>query len=91
MKKYYHTSAISDLDADEIRKTVNAGKGKYLRRNLTRIGQAFYMGYYDYYYDDYSLAADRYSQLDEITVDRLKEVADKYLMLPENHTLLIVK
>lgn len=91
VKKYYNTSAISDLDADEIRKTVNAGKGKYLRRNLTRIGQAFYMGYYDYYFDDYSLAAERYSQLDEITVDRLKEVADKYLMLPENHTLLIVK
>ncbi len=92
MKSYFDASvAAGDLTDEEVQKTVNAGKGRYLRRNLTRIGQAFYMGYYEFYYEDYSLAKRRYEVMDTITSREIQRVAQKYLELPGNYTLLIVK
>ena len=43
----------------EIDKTVNASKGRYMMRNLTRLGQAYYMGYHEYYDGDYRIALQR--------------------------------
>ncbi len=91
MKSYFDATRMDRLTTDEVMKTVNSNKGHFMMRNLKRIGQAFYLGYYEYYTGDYQNAVERYHQYDDITPDQIRSVASKYLRLPENHTILIVK
>ena len=91
MKSYFYANALDGLTAEEILKTINAGKGAYLRRNLTRIGQAFYMGYYEYFLQDYSRAGRRYDDLEGVTPSDLEKIAGKYLTGSDTGLTLIVK
>ena len=91
MKSYLNPSKLSDITQEEIEKTINSSKGHYMMRNLTRIGHAFYMGYFEFYSDDYQKALNRFEKYENITVEDVQQVAEKYLKMPENHTLVIVK
>ncbi len=91
LKSYFNPEKLSEVTQEEITRTVNSNKGAYMRRNLTRIGQAFYMGYYEYFTGDYENALDRYSNQNDISVQDIQQIAEKYLHLPENHTIVITK
>ncbi|MBC8214812.1 MAG: insulinase family protein [Candidatus Marinimicrobia bacterium] len=91
MKSYFNPDKLLDISQNEIEKTINSSKGHYMMRNLTRIGQAFYMGYFEFYSDDYQKALNRFEKYEKITVEDIQKVAEKYLQFPENHTLVIVK
>ena len=62
-----------------------------MMRNLTRLGQSYYMGYHEYYDGDYQIALTRSEKGEQITPVDVQSVAEKYLAIPENHTLVIVK
>ena len=49
------------------------------------------MGYFEFYSDDYQKALNRFEKYENITVEDVQQVAEKYLKMPENHTLVIVK
>ncbi|NOZ07628.1 MAG: insulinase family protein [FCB group bacterium] len=91
MKSYFDPARLDRLTGDEVRKTVNSNKGRFMMRNLKRIGQAFYMGYYEFLTGDYQNAVKRNYQFDETTPEEIQAVAEKYLHLPENYTVVIVK
>jgi predicted Zn-dependent peptidase len=91
IRSYFNAARLSDVTQKEIDKTVNASKGRYMMRNLTRLGQSFYMGYYEYYDGDYQLALSRSEKGADISPEDIQRVAEKYLDIPENHTLVIVK
>ena len=91
MKSYFSPKRLKKLTQHEIEKEINSGKGHYMMRNLTRIGQAFYLGYYEFYSGDFEKALKRNSMYDGLTVKDIQRVAKKYLNLPENHTIVIVK
>jgi len=91
IRSYFKASRLDDVSQQEIDKTVNASKGRYMMRNLTRLGQAYYMGYHEYYDGDYQIALTRSEKGEQITPADVQRVAEKYLAIPENHTLVIVK
>jgi zinc protease len=91
IKSYFDASRLDDVTQKEIDKTVNASKGRYMMRNLTRLGQSYYMGYHEYYDGDYQIALKRSEKGEQITPADVQGVAEKYLAVPENHTLVIVK
>ena len=91
IRSYFNAARLSDVTQKEIDKTVNASKGRYMMRNLTRLGQSFYMGYYEYYDEDYQLALTRSDKGADISPLDIQRVAEKYLDIPEIHTLVIVK
>jgi predicted Zn-dependent peptidase len=91
IRSYFDASRLSDVTQQEIDKTVNASKGRYMMRNLTRLGQSFYMGYHEFYDGDYQIALSRSEKGEQITPADVKRVAGKYLKIPENNTLVIVK
>jgi predicted Zn-dependent peptidase len=91
IESYFVASRLEDLTQREIDKTVNASKGRYMMRNLTRLGQAYYMGYHEYYDGDYRIALQRAEKGEQITPADVQRVAEKYLAIPDNHTLVIVK
>jgi zinc protease len=91
MKSYFDSTKLNDITQEEITKTINSSKGHYLMRNLTRIGQAFYMGYYEYYTDDFMKAANRYEKQEKLTVEDVHRVAKKYLKSSNDFTKVIVK
>lgn len=91
LKSYFNPAKLVGITQDEITRTVNSNKGAYMRRNLTRIGQAFYMGYYEFFTGDYENALNRYSNQNDINVEDIQHIANTYLKLPENHTIVITK
>jgi hypothetical protein len=62
-----------------------------MMRNLTRLGQSYYMGYHEYYDGDYEIALKRAEKSALISPADVKRVAAKYLEIPAGHTLVIVK
>jgi len=91
MKSCFSSKCLKKLTQREIETEVNGGKGHYMMRNLTRIGQAFHLGYYEFYNGDFEKALKRNSVYDGLTVEEIQRVAKKYLELPKNHTIVIVK
>jgi len=91
IRSYFEASRLDDVTQKEIDKTVNLAKGRYMMRNLTRLGQSYYMGYYEFYDGDYQVALSRSGAGAKITPADVNRVAGKYLKIPENHTLVIVK
>ena len=91
IRSYFVASRLFDVTQQEIDKTVNVAKGRYMMRNLTRLGQSYYMGYHEFYDGDYQIALSRSETGEKITPADIKRVAGKYLEIPENHTLVIVK
>jgi len=91
IRSYFVASRLDDLTQQEIDKTVNVAKGRYMMRNLTRLGQSYYMGYHEFYDGDYQIALSRSEPGQQITPSDVKRVAGKYLEIPENHTLVIVR
>ncbi|UCD37755.1 MAG: insulinase family protein [Fidelibacterota bacterium] len=91
LKAYFNPRKLDTVTPRELEKTVNASKGRYMMRNLTRIGQAYYLGYHEYYDEDYTRAIHRQTEYDQLTLEDIKRVAKRYLTLPENHTLVVVK
>ena len=89
IKSYFDPSRLSDLTQKEVEKTINARKGRYMRRNLTRIGQAYFMGYHEYMEGDFQQAVATQTAYDGLTVADIKRVAQKYLRLPKNHTMVV--
>lgn len=91
IRSYFDAARLEDLEQREIDKTVNASKGRYMMRNLTRLGQAYYMGYHEFYDGDYQIALQRAEKGEPITPADVQRVAGKYLAIPDNYTLVIVK
>jgi len=91
IRSYFESSSLDDITQEEIDKTVNLAKGRYMLRNLTRLGQSYYMGYHEFYDGDYQIALSRSEPGERITPADVKRVADQYLEIPENHTLVIVR
>ena len=91
IRSYFNASRLDDVTQKEIDKTVNASKGRYMMRNLTRLGQSYYMGYHEYYDGDYQIALKRSEKGTQITPADVQRVAGKYLAIPDNYTLVIVK
>ncbi|MFC1484032.1 M16 family metallopeptidase [Candidatus Neomarinimicrobiota bacterium] len=90
IKSYFNPKRLSDLAQREVDKTINARKGRYMRQNLTRIGQAYFMGYNEYMAGDYQQAVASQTMYDGLTVNDIRRVARKYLILPKNHTMVVV-
>ena len=91
IRSYFNASRLDDVTQKEIDKTVNASKGRYMMRNLTRLGQSYYMGYHEYYDGDYQIALKRSEKGTQITPADVQRVAGKYLAIPDNYTLVIVR
>jgi predicted Zn-dependent peptidase len=89
IKSYFDPRRLSDLTQKEVDKTINARKGRYMRRNLTRIGQAYFMGYNEYMEEDFQQAIVNQTIYDGLSVDDIRRVARKYLRLPNNYTMVI--
>jgi predicted Zn-dependent peptidase len=49
------------------------------------------MGYHEFYDGDYQIALQRAEKGEQITPADVQRVAEKYLAIPENYTLVIVK
>lgn len=91
IKSYLDPRRLDDLTDRELQKTVNAAKGRYMMRNLSRLGQAYYLGYHEYYHQDHTLALARRTAGEDVTVKDVQRAARRYLSLPDNHVLVIVK
>ncbi len=89
--KYLQPNAAEKISQDEITRIINARKGRYMMRTLTRIGQAFYMGYYEFKTGDYRNALNKFDQMEKLTPADLETAAERYLHLPENHTYVLVR
>ena len=62
-----------------------------MMRNLAKVGQSYYMGYYEYYSGDYTIAEEVGSSAAIPSLREVKNAAKKYLNLPANYTLVVVR
>ena len=68
-----------EFEQNEVEKAINKIRGRMMMRRLPRINQAYYAGIYEFYKNDYDYDNKFLAQLNTVTPEDLKRVANNYL------------
>jgi predicted Zn-dependent peptidase len=80
---------VNSITTEELDKTINQYLGRMMFRRLSSINQAYYMAYSLYFYGD--CEHDQYflEQLKQVTLDDIKRVAGKYMVIKNPVTVIM--
>lgn len=87
---FFDPKLLSDLNEEELEKTVNMYLGRMMFRRLSSINQAYYLGHAYYFYGDVEHDEDFLQELKTVTVAEVQRVANKY-MKAENPVQVVVR
>ncbi|GBD86243.1 putative zinc protease AlbF [bacterium BMS3Abin03] len=77
--QFFTKEYAKSFNADELIKRVNMYLGRMMFRRLSSINQAYYLAHSYYFDGDIYADEESLAELKEVTIDDVKNVADKYL------------
>jgi predicted Zn-dependent peptidase len=86
---FFDLAMVNSITTEELDKTINQYLGRMMFRRLSSINQAYYMAYSLYFYGD--CEHDQYflEQLKQVTLDDIKRVAGKYMVIKNPVTVIM--
>ncbi|MEN8223038.1 MAG: insulinase family protein [Acidobacteriota bacterium] len=88
--EFFRTGIIKDLNGKDLERLINMYLGRMKLRRLSSINRAYYLSHSLYFNNDINYNSEFLKGLKEITIDKVKEVAKKYMVI-ENPATIIVR
>ena len=79
--KLFNTDFADSITSDKLKKSVNMYLGRMMFRRLSSINQAYYLGHSLYFYNDINYDNKFLSALKKVTLNEVKNIAEKYLVV----------
>lgn len=76
---FFAKTMLDDINEKTLEKSVNMYLGRMMFRRLSSINQAYYLGRSYYFYGDMRADAEFLEELQEVTLQDVREVAEKYM------------
>ena len=88
--KFFKKSTLNDITSASLQKSINMYLGRMMFRRLSSINQAYYLGYSYYFHQDIKHDKTFLDDLQNVTINDVMYVADKYLNI-ENPISVIIR
>jgi predicted Zn-dependent peptidase len=76
---FFSTNYLENLSDEEVTKAINMYLGRMMFRRLSSINQAYYLAHSEYFHQDINYDERSLDQLQQVTLDDVREVAELYL------------
>lgn len=87
--KIFRKSVLNDITSASLQKSINMYLGRMMFRRLSSINQAYYLGYSYYFHQDIKYDKTFLKNLQNVTINDVMYVADKYLNVKNPVTVVI--
>jgi len=87
---FFDQKVVKSFTAFDLEKSLNMYLGRMLFRRLSSINRGYYLGYSQYFYNDINYDANFHRDLKKVTLEEVKTVAKKYMMI-KNPVIVIVR
>jgi predicted Zn-dependent peptidase len=89
MKNFFDPEIVEFLTAGQLAKSVNMYIGRMMFRRLSGINQAYYLGHSLYFHDDIYYDRNFLEQLQNVSPEQVKQMAEKYLSYSNTVTVVV--
>lgn len=76
---HFSKKIIETFTQNDLKKSRNNFLSRMMFRRLSSINQAYYLGYSEYFFDDFNKDEAALNALKKVTLDKVKKAAEKYL------------
>lgn len=87
--KFFKKSILNDITTASLQKSINMYLGRMMFRRLSSINQAYYLGYSYYFHQDINYDKTFLDDLQNVSINDVMYVADKYLNVNNPVTIVI--
>ena len=87
--KFFKKSILNDITSVSLQKSINMYLGRMMFRRLSSINQAYYLGYSYYFHQDIKYDKTFLDDLQNVSINDVMYVADKYLNINNPVTVMI--
>lgn len=87
--KFFKKSILNDITTASLQKSINMYLGRMMFRRLSSINQAYYLGYSYYFHQDINYDKTFLEDLQNVSINDVMYVADKYLNVNNPVTVVI--
>ena len=87
--KFFKKSILNDITSASLQKSINMYLGRMMFRRLSSINQAYYLGYSYYFHQDIKYDKTFLDDLQNVSINDVMRVADKYLNVNNPISVLI--
>ncbi len=86
---FFDPAMVNSITAEELEKTINQYLGRMMFRRLSSINQAYYLAHSLYFYGDSEHDQQFLIQMKQVTLEDLKHVAGKYMLVKNPATVIM--
>ena len=86
---FFDPTVVESFKEYDLKKSLNMYLGRMMFLRLSSINQCYYLGYSEYFYNDINYDADFHAALKNVTLDEVKAVAQKYMIIKNPVTVIV--
>ena len=86
---FFDQKVVESFKEYDLKKSLNMYLGRMMFRRLSSINRAYYLGHSQYFHDDISYDANFLNALKNVTLDDVKNIAQKYMIIKNPITVIV--
>jgi predicted Zn-dependent peptidase len=86
---FFDQKVVESFTEFDLEKSLNMYLGRMMFRRLSSINRAYYLGHSQYFHDDIIYDANFHAELKNVTLDKVKTVAQKYMIVKNPVTVIV--
>jgi predicted Zn-dependent peptidase len=86
---FFDQKVVESFTEYDLEKSLNMYLGRMMFRRLSSINRAYYLGHSQYFHDDIKYDANYHTDLKNVTLDKVKTVAQKYMIIKNPVTVIV--
>jgi predicted Zn-dependent peptidase len=86
---FFDQKVVDTFTQFDLEKSLNMYLGRMMFRRLSSINRGYYLGHSQYFHDDINYDADFHETLKNVTLEDVKSVAEKYMIINNPVTVIV--